>query len=129
MLDRPVHPELAVCPLAHCRRPGHAAIACPLGRARVRRYAASDAYSSASPGEGMRSRYHDIMPKQTTVRLPDELADDAEAVARVQGSSVNQLIVDSLRAEIERVRADDEFTARAKRLLERDREILDRLAQ
>ncbi len=69
------------------------------------------------------------MPKQTTVRLPDELADDAEAVARVRGSSVNQLIVDSLRAEIERVRADDDFTARAKRLLERDREILDRLAQ
>ena len=69
------------------------------------------------------------MPKQTTVRLPDELADDAEAVARVQGSSVNQLIVDSLRAEIERVRADDDFTARAKRLLERDREILDRLAK
>ena len=77
----------------------------------------------------MRSRYHDIMPKQTTVRLPDELADDAEAVARVRGSSVNQLIVDSLRAEIERVRADDDFTTRAKRLLERDREILDRLAQ
>lgn len=69
------------------------------------------------------------MPKQTTVRLPDKLADDAEAVARVQGLSVNQLIVDSLRAEIERVRADDDFTARAKRLLERDREILDRLAQ
>ena len=69
------------------------------------------------------------MPKQTTVRLPDELADDAEAVARVRGSSVNQLIVDSLRAEIARVRADDDFTARAKRLLERDREILDRLAQ
>jgi hypothetical protein len=33
--------------------------------------------------------------KQTTVRLPDELADDAAAVARVQGSSVNQLIIDS----------------------------------
>jgi len=77
----------------------------------------------------MPSRYRDIMPKQTTVRLPDELADDAEAVARVRGSSVNQLIVDSLRAEIERVRADDDFTARAKRLLERDREILDRLAK
>lgn len=77
----------------------------------------------------MLSRYRDIMPKQTTVRLPDELADDAEAVARVRGSSVNQLIVDSLRAEIERVRADDDFTTLAKRLLERDREILDRLAQ
>ena len=69
------------------------------------------------------------MTKQTTVRLPDELADEAEAVARVRGGSVNQLIIDSLAAEIERVRADDDFVARAKRLLERDREILDRLAK
>ncbi len=69
------------------------------------------------------------MTTQTTVRLPDDLADDAEAVARVRGDSVNQLIVDSLAAEIERVRADDDFVARAKKLLERDREILDRLAK
>jgi len=69
------------------------------------------------------------MTKQTTVRLPDQLADDAEAVARVRGGSLNQLIIDSLAAEIERVRSDDDFTSRAKRLLERDREILDRLAK
>ncbi len=69
------------------------------------------------------------MAKQTTVRLPDDLADDAEAVARVRGSSVNQLIIDSLAAEIERVRADDDFIARAKQLLERDHAILDRLAR
>lgn len=75
------------------------------------------------------SRYHDVMTKQTTVRLPDDLAADAEAVARVRGGSVNQLIIDSLAAEIARVRADDDFTARAKQLLERDREILDRLAK
>ncbi len=69
------------------------------------------------------------MAKQTTVRLPDNLADDAEAVARVRGDSVNQLIIDALAAEIERVRSDEDFTARAKKLLERDREILDRLAK
>ncbi len=69
------------------------------------------------------------MPKQTTVRLPDELADEAEAVARVQGTSVNALIVDSLTAEIERVRADEDFTARARKLIERDQELLDRLAR
>ena len=69
------------------------------------------------------------MAMQTTVRLPDGLADDAEAVARVRGGSVNQLIIDALTAEIERVRSDDDFTARAKTLLERDREILDRLAK
>ena len=50
-------------------------------------------------------------------------------LARVRGGSVNQLIIDSLAAEIARVRADDDFTARAKQLLERDREILDRLAK
>ena len=69
------------------------------------------------------------MPKQTTVRLPEELADQAEAVARVQGTSVNQLIVDSLASEIERVRADQDFTSRARKLLERDKELLDRLAR
>ena len=57
------------------------------------------------------------------------LADDAEAVARVRGESVNKLIIDSLAAEIERVRADQSFTERAKELLKRDQEILDRLAQ
>jgi hypothetical protein len=77
----------------------------------------------------MTSRYHDAVSKQTTVRLPDELADEAEAVARVRGTSLNQLIIDSLGAEIDRVRADDDFTARANRLLQRDREILDRLAK
>jgi hypothetical protein len=65
------------------------------------------------------------MPKQTTVHL----ADEAEAVARVQGSSVNQLIIDSLTAEIERVRADEDFTSRAKRLIERDKELLERLGR
>jgi predicted DNA-binding protein len=75
------------------------------------------------------SRYHKVMTRQTTVRLPDELAEQAEAVARVQGSSVNTLIVESLAAEIERVRADRDFTERAKKLLARDKELLDRLAR
>lgn len=69
------------------------------------------------------------MTRQTTVRLPEDLAQEAEAVARVRGSSVNQLVVDSLRAEIRRVRADEDFTARARRLIERDQELLNRLAQ
>lgn len=68
------------------------------------------------------------MTKQTTVRLPDELADQVEAVARAQGTSVNQFIIDALHIEIDRVRKDEDFQARVKRLVERDREILDRLA-
>lgn len=67
--------------------------------------------------------------KQTTVRLPEELAEDAEAVARVKGTSVNALIIDALTTEIDRVRQDEDFTSRAKRLLDRDRELLERLAR
>jgi predicted transcriptional regulator len=69
------------------------------------------------------------MAKQTTVRLPDELADEVDAVARAKGTSVNQLIIDSLTAEIDRVRGDKDFLATLKRLVDRDQEILDRLAQ
>ena len=69
------------------------------------------------------------MAKQTTVRLPDDLADKAEVVARTKGTSVNQLIIDSLVIEIDRVRADTEFMSRAKELVERDKEILDELAK
>lgn len=69
------------------------------------------------------------MTKQTTVRLPDDVANDAEAVARVQGTSVNALIVDALKNEIERVREDKDFTSRAMELLERDKELLERLAK
>ena len=79
--------------------------------------------------EAEASRYDAVTSRQTTVRLPEELAAEAEAVARVKGSSVNALIVESLAAEIERVRADKDFTARAKRLLERDRELIERLAK
>ena len=36
------------------------------------------------------------MTKQTTVRLPEDLAEEAEAGARVKGTSVNALIIESL---------------------------------
>ncbi len=88
-----------------------------------------DSLSTARSSPFAVSRYHDCMAKQTTVRLPEELAEQAEAVARVRGSSVNQLIVDSLAEAIERVRADEKFTERAKQLLDRDKELLDRLAK
>jgi predicted transcriptional regulator len=69
------------------------------------------------------------MPKQTTVRLPDDLADKVETVARAKGTSVNQFIIDSLVIEIDRVRKDTKFINRVKQLAERDREILDELSK
>jgi hypothetical protein len=70
-----------------------------------------------------------IMTKQTTIRIPDEIADQAESVARVKGVSINTLIVDSLVHEIDKVRSDKQFVTKAKKLLERDKEIIDRLAK
>jgi predicted HicB family RNase H-like nuclease len=87
------------------------------------------AASGSCSETGSMSRYHALMTRQTTVRLPEELADQAEAVARVRGTSVNALIVESLTGEIERVRADGDFAERARILLERDKELLDRLAR
>lgn len=69
------------------------------------------------------------MKKPTTVRLPQDLAETAEVVARGKGVSVNTLIVDALTAEIERVRQDQDFIDRLRAMTARDGEILDRLAE
>ena len=82
-----------------------------------------------SDEDRIRTPYGDSISRQTTVRLPEEIADRAEADARVRGTSVNAVLVESLREEIERVRADKDFTDHEKRLLERDRELLGRLAR
>ncbi len=76
------------------------------------------------------TRYHDVMTrKATTVRIPEELADTAEVVARARGISVNQVILDALQTEVDRVRKDEEFMTLLHTLVERDKEILDRLAE
>ena len=67
--------------------------------------------------------------KTTTIRLPEELAETAEVVARGHGMSVNALVIEALLAEIERVRTDKDFMERLRALTERDRETLDRLAE
>lgn len=74
--------------------------------------------------------WHDVMRrKATTVRLPQDLADTAEVVARARGVSVNQVILDALQAEVDRVRQDEEFMSVLHTPVERDKEILDRLAE
>ncbi len=74
--------------------------------------------------------YHDGMSKKvTTVRMPQELAEQVEAVARGRGVSVNAVVLDALAAEIQRVRNDKGFMARLREITERDKEILDRLAR
>jgi glutamate-1-semialdehyde aminotransferase len=74
--------------------------------------------------------YHDGMSrKTTTVRMPDDLAETAEVVARGRGISVNTLVIDALKAEFDRVKQDQDFMAKLRELTERDKEILDRLAE
>jgi len=67
--------------------------------------------------------------RTTTVRIPEELAEAADLVARGRGVSVNALMLEALEAEIGRVKSDKEFMGKLRSLAERDREILDRLAE
>ena len=73
--------------------------------------------------------YHDTMTKNITVRLPDDLAADAEALARVEGKSLNETVKQSLAETVAQRRKDPEFKARVARIIEEDRELLERLAK
>lgn len=68
------------------------------------------------------------MTTPRSIRFPDDLQSKGEDVARVRGVSFNRLIVNLLAAEIDRVRTDPEFVSAVDRLIEDNREILDRLA-
>lgn len=70
------------------------------------------------------------MPKKNlTLRLDDELAADTEALARAEGQSINETVKAALREAVERRRQDPEFKARLQRIIDEDRELLERLAQ
>ena len=74
-------------------------------------------------------RYHDAMSKNFTVRLSDEDAADAEALARVEGVSLNEAVRRALAEAVERRRRDPAFKARVRRIIKEDRELLERLAR
>jgi predicted transcriptional regulator len=69
------------------------------------------------------------MTKNMTVRLPDDLAADTEALARAEGQSVNETVKQALAEVVERRRKDPHFRARLRRIIEEDRELLERLAK
>jgi hypothetical protein len=73
--------------------------------------------------------YHDTMPKNFTVRLSDEEAADAEALARAEGTSLNETVRRALAEAVERRRRDPAFKARVRRIIKEDRELLERLAR
>ena len=69
------------------------------------------------------------MAKNLTVRLDDELAADAQALARAEGTSLNETVKTALKEAVDRRRKDPKFKARVKRVIEEDRELLERLAK
>jgi exosome complex RNA-binding protein Csl4 len=69
------------------------------------------------------------MTKQTTLRLPDDLAAQAEVVASVKNISVNQLAIDALQIEIMRLKDDDKFMVDLRAHSKKHKELLDRLAK
>jgi hypothetical protein len=73
--------------------------------------------------------YHDGMTKNLTVRLDDELAADTEALARAEGASLNETVKKALAEAVARRRADPKFKERVRRIIEEDRELLERLSK
>ena len=73
--------------------------------------------------------YHDVMTRNLTVRLDSELAANAEAIARADGTSLNETVKQALSEAVQRRRSDPEFKARLRRIIEEDRELLERLAK
>lgn len=77
----------------------------------------------------MQSRYHDTMAKNLTVRLDDDLAADAQALARAEGQSLNETVKQALKEAVDSRRKDPKFKARVRRIIEEDRALLERLAK
>lgn len=69
------------------------------------------------------------MAKHFTVRLPDEVAADTQALARAEGKSLNETVKTALIEAVERRRGDPEFKKTLARIIEHDRELLERLAR
>jgi predicted transcriptional regulator len=69
------------------------------------------------------------MTKNLTVRLDDELAADAEALARAEGKSLNETVKLALSEAVERRRRDPRFAARVRKIIAQDQELLERLAK
>jgi predicted transcriptional regulator len=67
--------------------------------------------------------------RQTTIRLPDDLARQAEAVARVRGVSLNALFLEAIANEVERACASKSFNARARELRRAEKQLLKRPAR
>lgn len=67
--------------------------------------------------------------KAMTLRVEEEQAEQLETVARVDGVPISEAIRDAITKHIDERRNDAEFQTRLKASLERNQEILRKLAQ
>ena len=67
--------------------------------------------------------------KAMTLRVDEEQAEELETVARVDGVPISEAIREAIAKHIEERRQDAEFQARLKASLQRNEEILRKLAQ
>lgn len=68
------------------------------------------------------------MTKVTTVRIDDELNDEVNAVARADDVPASEVVRAALYRYIAERKSDPKFQARLRQLLEKDREVIERLA-
>jgi metal-responsive CopG/Arc/MetJ family transcriptional regulator len=66
--------------------------------------------------------------KVMTVRLPEELAAELDVVARAEEVSVSETVRAAIYRHIATRRADERFQGRLREQLEKDREVIERLA-
>jgi hypothetical protein len=64
-----------------------------------------------------------------TVRLPEDQAEDLEAVAQVDGLSVAEEIREAITERVAQRRADKAFQSRLREAIEQNRRALERLAE
>ncbi len=67
--------------------------------------------------------------KAMTVRLDSEQAEDLEAIAAAEGTPVSEEVRKAIARHIADKKKDKEFQARLKKIVERNKAILDRLAK
>lgn len=67
--------------------------------------------------------------KAMTVRLQAEQAEELEAIAAAEGTPVSEEVRKAIAKHIADKKRDKEFQARLKRIIEKNRSILDRLAK
>lgn len=71
----------------------------------------------------------EVPGKAMTIRFEDQQAEELEAVAKVDGMPISEAIREAIDKHIEDRRKDKAFQARLRASLDRNREILEKLAR